>query len=787
MPSAHSTSHKKGGVKAHAASPNLSNQSPLPRLKLKIRNNSPSASTSTSSSSKAIRSRPTHSKHILSDDSSSDLTPPEEEDDDDNDEDYNENMITPRKGLHKNRQSPSIIINTQVTTPTKKPNANEKKKSGSTTNNKKGKIKTEGKKKHPSSTVKPTTTAGSSTTKTTGPPSREKKKAIKLEEVERRRARDAKFDVDLDTTYGGDITPTPTLPYHDDGVSSYGDDESDLGDLTEDELTGLPVAFVGHEIEDLNYGAGHDADVEGQGVNFWDDSSSDEDEEEVYINQLSGSEIDALSQSSVDGMSDDSMSDSDFGSSSDDGLDEFGFPIPSASLFPINEETDTAEGADPGLVLMENWDGQFVLVQPRHERSRSRHRGDKGSRTAGSVSGSTVISGTDQAALLIDPDADDGEFDTDEDSYWSGQSDEDNGGDTTDSMAEEDMPMLDSPTLNELMEAQMAEAVLRMAVENGEMPPLDAGPSITVTDPTGLDAHTPALSTTSSAGPIPGPSSAAVPQTPAPQGPVMGTFHPTTDDPAQHAVIDGTGGDTKSPFTHRRRSRRNRDVASVASSKRSQEERKRKNSTATNDPFSPASTHAVFGLNKKARYSSIPGHPRYVAARRAAEALCDPQDRETTPTDSDEAFSLEDMLETSVLMHELEEHQNGNEHDGHDQDAEHLRHMIRFDRVGVSTYLRRNFGSSGIIDPAQVPPTGNGTAPSGYVGGHLDDTLVGPMGGRLLISPVLGPTSYQAKREKKKKRKATIPSSHHHHHHHQQQPHQPIENGLANGMPALQI
>ncbi|WVQ63876.1 uncharacterized protein L199_002032 [Kwoniella botswanensis] len=779
MPSAHSTSHKKGGAKAHAASPNLSNQSPLPKLKLKIRNHSPSASTS--SSSKAIRSRPPpHSKNFLSDDSSSDLTPPEDEDDDDNDEDYNENMITPRKGLHKNRQSPSTIINTQVTTPIKKPNANEKKKTNLTnnSNSKKGKIKNEGKKKHPSSA------ANSPLVKTTGPPSREKKKAIKLEEVERRRARDAKFDVDLDTTFGGDITPIPTLPHYDDGVSSYGDDESDLGDLTEDELTGLPAAFVGHEIEDLNYGAGHDADAEGQGVNFWDDTSSDEDEEEVYINQLSGSEIDRQSQSSVDGISDDSMSDSDFGSSSDDGLDEFGFPIPSASLFPISEEADNPDGADPGLVLMENWDGQFVLVQPRHERSRSRHRGDKGSRTAGSVSGSTVVSGTDQAALLIDPDADDGEFDTDEDSYWSGQSDEDDGGDTTDSMAEEDMPMLDSPALNELMEVQMAEAVLRMAVENGEVPLLDAGPSITVTDSTATDAQTPALSTTSSAGPIPGPSSAAPPQTPAPQGPVMGTFHPTTDDPAQHCVIDGTGGDTKSPFTHRRRSRRNRDVASVASSKRSQEERKRKNSTATNDPFSPASTHAVFGLNKKARYSSIPGHPRYIAARRAAEALCDPNDRETTPTDSEEAFSLEDMLETSVLMHEMEEHQNGNGH-GDDQDAEHLRHMIRFDRVGVSTYLRRNFASSGIID--QASPSGNGSARgnSGYVGGQLDDTLVGPMGGgRLLVSPVLGPTNrHQARREKKKKRKAAMTPAH------QQHQHLPVENGHIheNGMPALQI
>ncbi|WWC73077.1 uncharacterized protein I206_107042 [Kwoniella pini CBS 10737] len=763
MPSAHSTSHKKGGVKASTL-PNSSNQASLPRIKLKIRNNSPSASSSTS-----VRSRPpTLSQNFNSDGSSSDLTPPE--DDDDNDDDYNESMITPRKGLHKNRQTPTTIINNQITTPIKK---SAEKKKNPTSNIK---IKTEGKKKHPTSTTKPLTASSTAG----GPPNREKKKAIKLEEVERRRARDAKFDVEA--TYGGDMTPTPALYTFDEGMSSYGDTESDIGDLTEDELTGLPAAFVGHEIEDLNYGAGHDAEAEGQATNFWEDDSSDEDQEEVYINQLSGSEAEQLSQSSVDGMSDDSMSESDFGSSSDDGMDEFGFPIPSASLFPINEELDNGEIADPGLVLMENWDGQFVLVQPRQERSRSRHRGDKGSRTAGSVSGSTVISGTDQAALLIDPDAGDGEFDTDEDSYWSGMSDEDDGGDTTDSMAEEDMPMLDSPALNELMEVQMAEAVLRMAVENGEMPLLDAGPSIMVTDPTGLDVHTPALSTTSSNGPIPGPSTAAVPQTPAPQGPVMGTFHPTTDDPAQHAVIDGTGGETKSPFTHRRRSRRGRDAASVASSKRSQEERKRKNSIATNDPFSPATTHAAFGLNKKARYSSIPGHPRFIAARRAAEALCDPQDRETTPTDSDEAFSLEDMLETSVLMHELEEHQHDHEHD---QDAEHLRHMIRFDRVGVSTYLRRNFGSSGILDnntnnSLQSPNNNN----KPIIGGQLEDTLVGPMGGRLLISPVLQPTNHNSRKEKRKKRKALANQDQSQAiRQHQQQ--QILEN--ANAMPVLQI
>ncbi|WVR09050.1 hypothetical protein IAU60_006111 [Kwoniella sp. DSM 27419] len=784
MPSSQPAAHKKGGVRSHVTSPSPAQASPLPRLKLKFRPTSPSsASTSTGRPKPSASSSSRPLKTYQSDESSSDLTPAEDEDEED-DDDFDESLITPRKGLHKGRNLPSVQGHTGQTTSSATKKTSHPGKDAKSNTKPEGKVAGTGNAQPGPSTV------------------RDKKRAHKLEEVERRRARDAKFDMDLsmDSDDFEGTPPPPALPVVDDGVSSYGDDESDRDNLTEDDLSGIPEALLGHEIEDLNYGAGHDADIEKQPMAYWDETSSDEEEEQVFINQLSGSELDIGSQSSMDGESDDSMSDSEYSSSSDDGLDEFGFPIPTASqLFPIDED-NTDE--DPGLVLMENWDGQFVLVQPRQERSRSRHRGDRGSRTNGSVSGSTTISGTDQQGLLIDPDAGEGEFDSD-DSYWSGMSDEDDGGDTTDSMAEEDMPMLDSPALNELMEAQMAEAVLRMAVENGEMsflenadiplladgdmPMADPGPSIVVTDATGADVHTPALSTTSSNGPVAGPPSVAPPQTPAPAsappaGPIMGTFHPATDDPAQHCVIDGSGVDTKSPFTHRRRSRRGRDAASIASSKRSQEEKKRK--ASANDPFSPASQHFMFGLgtnlSKKARYSSIPGHPRFIAARRAAEALVDPHDRETTPTDSDEmdpdAFSLEDMLETSVLMHELEE--QGHHTDA--ADAEHLRHMIRFDRVGVSTYLRRNFGAtaSGEILGAggglnlASPSGGRGSGMSagfgmggagGLSGPSMEDTLVGPMGGRMLISPVLAPVNGaggESRKDRRKRRRAAAGAAH---------------------------
>ncbi|XAO25089.1 hypothetical protein I312_103898 [Cryptococcus bacillisporus CA1280] len=716
----------------------------------------------TSKSASRPRTKASNQRSIFSD-SDSELSPPSSEGDDgeaeaDENEQYDE-VVTPRKGQHKGRVTQNNA--TSVEKSGKKKTASQ---------NKKGKKVVGKKKSHPVEVVTKTTT--------TGPAGREKKRSIKLEDAERRRARDAKFDVDDDF---GNTTPTPSLIQGqavppDDSTSSYGDDESDKGELTEDDqlIAGIPEAFLGQEVEDLAYGAG---DMDTEMMTFWDDET-DEDEEEMFINHLSGSEVDRLSQSSVSADSDQSTSESE--SDAEEVLDEFGFPIPSSAHFPID---DTESGEDPGLILMENWDGQFVLVQPRQERSRSRHRTDRGSRTGGSVNGSTT-SGNDQA-LLIDPDAADHEFSSD-DSYWSGMSDEDDDdGDTTDSMAEEDMPVLDSPALNGMMEHQMAEAVLRMVVD-GDIPVVlpeaantgsTAQPSIVVTE---VEESTPALSTTSSAPPtntlpdtpaplLPTPSSSTDSTTPAaPKGPVMGTFLPVTDDPAQHAVIDGSGNTTKSPFTHRRRSRRNRDAASLASSKDDKERRRR---SSASDPFSPAfspSANALSAKSKRLRYSSIPGHPRYVAARRAAEALAMAEEDRATTTSEDEAadgavggFELEDMLEEAVLLDPSAEGQE-------EMDGEGLRHMLRFDRVGVSTYLRRNFGTPNPVatlappDRGKQPPYNYNYAVGGYLSPgntRLDDTLAGPIGGRMLVSPVLTAVEevegeVKARREKKKRRKA---------------------------------
>lgn len=547
-------------------------------------------------------------------------------------------------------------------------------------------------------------------------------------------------------------------------------------DETEDEsMGGLHEAFAGHEIEDLAYGAGHpdsnmedDPEMEWWNVNDEENDKengeeNDEEEDEVsrptiptlftrspfpqeFIANLTGSDIDQLqSQSSVHASSDDPMSDST-SDESEDGLDEFGFPAPFAS----NE----APSGDQPLILMENWDGQFVLVQPRH--SRRRERGS-GSRTAGSVGESTTASAGEQQ-LLVDEDAND----TDSSVDWSGVDDGDDGGDTTDSMAEEDMPVLDSPALDEIIGQQLASGQFDLSMLPHPNPFIEAleasNPSIVITD---VSADTPLLSGSSSSttsAPTPGVSAGPMlpqllPVTPVTSppngfpmfGPVMGTFA-VSGEPCESAVIDGSKTTTKSPFTRRRR-HKSSDSGSVTS--------KRRTRVGASDPFSP--------VVKKTRYSSIPGHPRYIAARRAAQSLMDPLDRESTPSEEDEnAFSLEDMLDASMLPI------NDMDSNSANPQSPELRHLFRFDKVPVSMYMRRNFSSASRNRTAPPTPSQQETfaftSPVGRplnVGGvGLSGTLAGPLAhpaSRMLISPLLQPTEGEpiplSRKERRRARK----------------------------------
>jgi hypothetical protein len=486
----------------------------------------------------------------------------------------------------------------------------------------------------------------------------------------------------------------------------------------------LPEGLLGQDVEDLAYGGGPvDFGMEEEAEQEW---WQEEEDDEDFIANLTGSDIEGLqSQSSVDGTeSDDPMTSSTSENESDDTMDEFGFrPFGGA---------EEEQPSDAPLVLMENWDGQFVLVQPRAERSRSR-RGKNGSNTAGSIGESTSLSAGEQQ-LVIDADA------SDTDSDWSATEGEDDGGDTTDSMAEEDMPVLDSPALDEIIGQQLTSNYSSMS--SSALLDMDMfSPAIVVTD---MAVQTPPMSVTAPVSAIGSPVASvsppvatitSAPATPAatlPSAPIMGTFL-VSDVPCSHAVIDGSKTATKSPFTRRRRTTKGgSDTASVVS-------RRRSHTSTTTDIMSP--------MGKKIRYSSIPGHPRYIAAKRATQTLTDPLDRETTPSEEDDnAFSLEDMLDASMLhVNDLETPPTGA------PVQPELRHLFRFDKVPVSMYMRRNFTKN---RPVEASPRANVwhnyTAPPprtpGLATGRtamtdtLADTLAGPAS-RMLISPLLQPVS----------------------------------------------
>ncbi|BEJ15108.1 hypothetical protein CspHIS471_0408750 [Cutaneotrichosporon sp. HIS471] len=708
------------------------NTSPLPKIKLNIR---PSTQQYNRPSSVSSLSRPgSSSRHrgVFSDDgsSSSDLTPAEDdENEDEDDEDDEDNFPSQILSRIQNKKRDSIAnISPNNIAKARPPKA------------------------------APSSARSTPRPSAHGPNGRDRKRHLKLGEVARRRARDDKFGFGGDR-FGGATQMQSRISnaaqIDSDSTSSYGDDESERemtqsladADETEDEsIGGLHEAFAGHEIEDLAYGAGHpDSSMEDDAeMEWWNDNetengdANEEEEDEDFIANLTGSDIDQLqSQSSVHASSDDPMSDSS--SETDDACDEFGF----------STRFNHTAGEEP-LVLMENWDGQYVLVQPRQ--SRRRERGT-GSRTAGSIGESTSASAGEQH-LLIDEDAND---DSDTTADWSGVEDDD-GGDTTDSMAEEDMPVLDSPALDQIIGQQIIsppqynmamlphpnpffEAMGAASIE-AALEAVAANASIVITD---VVATSPSGSTPSTAGAptpgimsvlTPGIAGAIVPQllpmTPVTSppsgipamGPVMGTFS-VCNEHCESAVIDGSKTATKSPFTRRRRNRSS-DSGSVSAKRRPK----------VGDPFSPAV--------KKTRYSSIPGHPRYIAARRAAQALMDPLERETTPSEEENAFSLEDMLDIP-----------GNDMDPtvEDPQSPELRHLFRFDKIPVSTYMRRNFSSGSRNRTAPVTPsqgsfsltTASRTPNVSGVG--LSGTLAGPLpypASRMLISPVLQPSEGQA-------------------------------------------
>lgn len=410
------------------------------------------------------------------------------------------------------------------------------------------------------------------------------------------------------------------------------------------------------------------------------------------------------------------------------------------------------------LILMEDWDGNFVLVQPKAEdieRSRSRSRGERRSRTGGSTTAG------EQGQLLVDSEA----MDTDSSDDDCDYGDDEDGGDTTDSMAEEDMPSLPSvsperflhaiPTGQETALARDLGVSLEEAAEllakgrEQEMLAMASAAAAAVAENEAalMDVDTPSagVSATESQAPILTPAlSTSASDSSAPVVPLMGSFRPLVNDPGSHAVIDGTNKATPSPFTRRRARPRGNSTSTAAS----QQSKTRKERPA---PYSPYG-----GTPGKARYSSIPGHPRYIAAAAAAARLamqheCGREDTPSEPESDPEPMSLEDMLDASMLVHQSYDTVASDAPGG----EEHLRHLIRFDRVPVSTYRQRNYNFAGNATRGRPRPVqGAALSPHHPVPNHLfsptaaarrastlTETLAGPANaaGRMVVSPLLGP------------------------------------------------
>ena len=366
----------------------------------------------------------------------------------------------------------------------------------------------------------------------------------------------------------------------------------------------------------------------------------------MYIDHLSGSEADRESQSSADdneareadddndldtlSISDLIMGDSWHSNSSgpNDRID-----IDNGVLFPQVDELSP-------FTLMQKWDGGYEMV---HIRSTSRHP------TPSIEAPVDEDSTPTEAALIVDEDAvEDGSTS----SFWSGDSDDHDDGETTDSMAEEDMPIIGSPVLNELIAQKIGPGPER-----------------------GSDVPMTGSSETASAQPPPASPTASISRTP-----VMGNFYPTNNDPNHFAVIEPSRQTTKSPFTYKRRPRR----SSVTSE--DQPPRVRSSSFSTTHSTVVAPVLPLSMSRKRARYTSIPGHPKHKAALRAMdeletelEALEAATFASTAETGLGLDFELEDLLEMSALDDSDDE--GDDEMDGEGDLASRFR---------ASGYLKRN-------------------------------------------------------------------------------------------------
>ena len=463
--------------------------------------------------------------------------------------------------------------------------------------------------------------------------------------------------------------------------------------------------------------------------------------------------------------------------------------------FNMDDEFGFGPSSNLPLVLMEDWSGNLVFAQPvidaqekaRQSRSASKSR-SKGSRLSGKgskgSSGSTING--EGPALLMDAEA----FETEGDGFDDGISD---GGDTTDSLPEEDMPsppdiipfslaaagleannaafgittvdeaalardlglpLADARHLLERARAEEQQHGLGNASTGSPVAETPGAPGmVEVGTLNGHGVHMPRdIPTNASSNESSRHSSSALVTTPmyedqspglstavspAPSAslvgglPTMGSFIQDIADPERIAVIDGTGKTAPSPFI-RRTVARGRTKGTDRSSIK-------KRAFGRSPAASPVGRPRYSSVPASSRFGSMRGSPMHHSTRN------EPFEREDTPSDMEmmiEPISLDDVLDIDAMhhySHEIE-HASG-ALDGHEP-PRHLRNLQRWERVPITTFRRsRNHGEAIVGSPGQQPNAGpfRGSFTSPSMASTLAGASTGPLGypHGMIVSPIL--------------------------------------------------
>lgn len=464
--------------------------------------------------------------------------------------------------------------------------------------------------------------------------------------------------------------------------------------------------------------------------------------------------------------------------------------------FFMNDEFGFGAPSDLPLVLMEDWSGNLVFAQPvidseekpRPSRAASKSR-SKGSRRSGkgskASSGSTING--EGPALLVDAEA----FETEGDAYDDGMSD---GGDTTDSLPEEDMPsppdiipfslaaagleannaafgvttvdeaalardlglpLTDARHLLERARAEEQQQIL------GGVSGLTMETDVAMADPMSLHSvpldslqnhfgptdpaiqsqsrtssasllTPPVLDAASPVGTVAAsPAPSATASTSGPIGvPLMGSFTCDAADPERVAVIDGTGKNAPSPFVRKGLARGRSRPLDRGSVK--------KRTFGQSPAASPLGRPRYSSVPASSRFGTVRGSPLHPNMRH------EPFEREDTPSDMEimvEPISIDDVLDVDALHHYTHEMDGQASSDSHDP-PRHLRNLQRWERVPITTFRRsRHVGDPTLASPAQQSPAGpfRGSFSSPSMASTLAGASTGPLGYAhgMIVSPIL--------------------------------------------------